>query len=177
VTLSACDLSVEKDHPDLSAIGLLLKSVKRLACALIDAAANQDAREIIFRARNDSPIFDPDGFIDLGRFCEILELTLPDPEVKKACEGVRQALEKLVEYARYSPLDPTLRISQTTGLSVWFPPWLEDPWVDIPEEEASIAYLINGYCETKFAQETGWDRFLKFMWGTGRYRAHCPEVE
>jgi hypothetical protein len=168
VTLSACDLSLKKDDPDQSAIGLLFKSVERLAGVLIKAAANQDAREVIFKARNDSPIFDPDGFIDLGRFCEILELTLPDPEAQKACEGVRRELGKFVEYARYSPLNPTLRISQTTGLSVWFPPWLEDPWVEILEKQASIAYLINGYSETRFAQKTGWDKFLDFMWGTRR---------
>jgi Clostripain family len=166
VTLSACDLSMKKDDPNPSAIGFLLNSVKYLAAVLTQAAVDQSAREVIFRARNDSPIFDPDGFVDLGRFCEILEFTLPDPEVEKACEEMRQALEKVVEYTRYSPLDPTLRISQSTGLSVWFPPWLEDPSVEIPEEGASIAYLINGYGETKFAQKTGWDKFLRFMWGT-----------
>jgi Clostripain family len=164
VTLSACNLTRTEG---------LEKAVHQLAKALINVAADPLLREIIFRARNDSPIFDPDGFIDLGRFCEILEHTLPDPAVCKACNGVRHELKHFVEYARYSPLDPTLRISQTTGLSVWFPPWLEDPFICIPEREASIAYLINGYDCTKFAQNTCWGVFLRSMWYTGR---NCPDL-
>lgn len=163
VTLSACNLTKTAD---------LEKAVHQLAKALIKVAADPSARGIIFRARDDSPIFDSDGFIDLGRFCEILEITLPDPAVCKACNGVRQELKCFVEYARYSPLNPTLRISQTTGLSVWFPPWLEDPFVDIPEREASIAYLINGYDCTQFAKNTCWGVFLRSMWYTG---PNCPD--
>jgi hypothetical protein len=163
VTLSACNLIK---------IAELEKAVHQLAKALIKVASNPRARAIIFRARNDSPIFDPDGFIDLGRFCEILEITLPDRQVCEACHGVRQGLKHFVEYARYSPLDPTLRISQTTGLSVWFPPWLEDPFVCIPEKEASIAYLINGYDCSKFGNNTCWGVFLRSMWNTG---PDCPD--
>lgn len=163
VTLSACTLTKA---------GELENAVQKLAKALIKVAPNPRARAIIFRARNESPIFDPDGFVDLGRFCEILESTLPDREVCEACHGVRQELKHFVEYARYSPLDPTLRISQTTGLSVWFPPWLEDPFVCIPEKEGSIAYLINGYDCTQFGKNTCWGVFLRSMWHTGR---DCPD--
>jgi hypothetical protein len=163
VTLSACDLTKVVD---------LEAAVHGLAQALFKVASNPSARAIIFRARNDSPIFDPDGFIDLGRFCEILEHTLPDAEVRKACHKVRHVIKYFVEYARYSPLDPTLRISQTTGLSVWFPPWLENPFVCVPEREASIAYLINGYDCTQFAIKTCWGVFLRSMWQVGR---DCPD--
>lgn len=164
VTLSACNLTITED---------LEKAVQQLSKALINVASDLPMRKIIFRARNDSPIFDPDGFIDLGRFCEILEDTLLDRAVCQACAGVRHQLKHFVEYARYSPLDPTLRISQTTGLSVWFPPWLEDPFISIPEREASIAYLINGYDCTEFAQKTCWGVFLRSMWYTGR---NCPDL-
>ncbi|HTV57063.1 MAG TPA: clostripain-related cysteine peptidase [Terriglobia bacterium] len=154
VTLSSCNLTQ---------IDSLEKSIKPLATALTNAATDPTARAIIFKARNDCPIFDQDGFIDLGRFCEILEITLPCKDVTDACQNVRTALSGFVSYARYSPLDPTLRISQTTGLSVWFPPWLEDPSVEILEKQASIAYLSYGYPQTKFAQSTCWDEFLKHM--------------
>jgi len=154
VTLSAVDLR-EIKH--------LAPAIRHLARKLRRATADPDARAVIFQARNDCPIFDPDGFIDLGRFCEILEITLPDSEVSEACCEVRRQLESFVAYARYSPLDPTLRISQTTGLSVWFPPWLENPLVKILEKQSSISYLLLGYPETQFAQCTDWDEFLVSM--------------
>jgi hypothetical protein len=148
---------------DLTKIASLEESVKPLAAALRNAAANPKARATIFKARNDCPIFDQDGFVDLGRFCEILEITLPAKDVKDACQKVRTALRSFVPFARYSPLDPTRRISQTTGLSVWFPPWLENPSVEILEKQASIAYLSHGYPQTRFAVGTGWDTFLRSM--------------
>ena len=154
VTLSSCDLTQ---------IGCLEESVKPLATALTNAAADPAARATIFKARNDCPIFDQDGFIDLGRFCEILEITLPSKDVKDACQKVHTGLSSFVSYARYSPLDPTRRVSQTTGLAVWFPPWLQDPSVEILEKKESVAYLSNGYPQTKFALGTGWDTFLKSM--------------
>jgi hypothetical protein len=154
VTLSAVNLSKIED---------IAPSIRALAHALRDAAKDPDARAVIFQARNDCPIFDPDGFIDLGRFCEILEITMPGSEVSDACDDVREKLDSFVVYARYSPLDPTLRISQTTGLSVWFPPWLEDPLVKIPEKQLSISYLLLGYPQTQFAQCTHWDKFLVSM--------------
>src|ERR1700761_22420 len=154
VTLSSCDLSQ---------IGSLEEGVKPLATALTKAAADPAARETIFNARNDCPIFDQDGFIDLGRFCEILAITLPSNDVKDACQKALAALRGFVPYARYSPLDPTRRVSQTTGLAVWFPPWLQHPSVEILEKKESVAYLSNGYPQTKFALGTGWDTFLKSM--------------
>jgi hypothetical protein len=170
VTLSACDLSESQNPPQSSTIELLLLSLKKLAEILKDAAIDPVKRSLIFRARNASPIFDPDGFIDLGRFCEILEVLLPDSHVSDACEAVRSRLREFILYARYSPLDPTLRISQTTGLSVWFPPWLEDPTVEIPEKEASIAYFVYGYPNSQFALSTDWHLFLESLW-----RNSCPE--
>ena len=164
VTLSACDLSESENLSDPSTIELLLISVRKLAKILKDAAADSRKRAMIFKARNASPIFDPDGFIHLGRFCEILEILLPETDVVDACEGVRKELREFIRSAPYSPLDPTLRISQTTGLSVWFPPWLEDPAVEIPEKEASIAYFAYGYPNTQFALCTGWHLFLESLW-------------
>jgi hypothetical protein len=154
VTLSSCDLTQT---------GSLEESVKPLATALTNAASDPAARATIFKARNDCPIFDQDGFIDLGRFCEILEITLPSKGVKDACQKVHTGLSSFVSYARYSPLDPTRRVSQTTGLAIWFPPWLQDPSVEILEKKESIAYLSHGYPQTKFALGTGWDTFLKSM--------------
>jgi hypothetical protein len=173
VTLSACDL-----RPGI--IQVLTKSIQQLTKSLIIAAEDPFARKIIFRARNDSPIFDPDGFIDLGRFCQILQVTLDNKEVHYACGGVLGALREFIRYARYSPLDPTLRISQSTGLSVWFPPWLENASADYPEKDAAVTYLIYGYPLTAFARDTqeppepkesqvlpksGWGNFLLSMWG------------
>lgn len=157
VTLSSCDLTQT---------GSLEEGVKPLATALTKAAKDPAARAFIFKARNDCPIFDQDGFIDLGRFCEILETTLPSKDVKDACQKARTALSGFVSYARYSPLDPTRRVSQTTGLAVWFPPWLQHPSAEILEKKESVAYLSHGYPQTKFALGTGWDTFLKSMAST-----------
>jgi len=181
VTLSACDLSGE-------GVKALTKNLRPLTTALIRAAEDPSARRIIFRARNDCPIFDPDGFIDLGRFCQILQVTLDNEEVRCACGEVLTALDKFIRYARYSPLDPTLRISQSTGLSVWFPPWLENASADYPERDAAVTYLSYGYPLTAFARETqeprlkeshkqlktGWGNFLLSMWGPRRCEEEQP---
>jgi hypothetical protein len=54
-------------------------------------------------------------------------------------------------------------IALSKGLSVWFPPWIEDPSIALDQKERSEAYLQNGYGQTKFADSTGWNTFLMSM--------------
>lgn len=156
-----CDSSSPENHRKKSALENLRASICHLVDVLKLAADDCDKRKIIYQARNDCPIFDPDGFIDLGRFCEILEITMPT--IRHECAKVRRALDAFVLYARYSPLDPTLRISQSTGLSVWFPPWLDNPSWKLPEKWASVLFLGTGYPLTSFACSTHWDQFLESL--------------
>jgi len=158
-----CDPKKSRIDPAKSALENLRACVCHLVHALKHAAEDCDKREILYQARNDCPIFDSDGFIDLGRFCEILQVTMPYSTVSCECAEVRRALDAFVLYARYSPLDPTLRISQSTGLSVWFPPWLESPSAKLPEKWASVLFLGVGYPLTSFACSTHWDEFLESL--------------
>jgi hypothetical protein len=145
---------------ELSLIGRLKAAIKPLARELAEAASKPGGMANIFQARNHSPIYDPDGFIDLGCFCEYLKITLPKPDVIAACDRAIEALKELVVDSDYSPKDPTIKLSQSTGLSVWFPSWIQFPSVKMMEKKRSIAYLRKGYPETRFAKSTGWNKFL-----------------
>jgi cysteine peptidase C11 family protein len=145
---------------ELPLIGSLTEAIKPLALALTQAASIPEGMENIFEARNNCPIYDPDGFIDLGSFCEFLKITLPKPDVTVACDRTIEALKKFVVDTDYSPKDPTIKLSQSSGLSVWFPSWIQFPSVKMMEKKRSMAYLRKGYPETRFALSTGWNKFL-----------------
>jgi hypothetical protein len=149
---------------DLAQIDALEAAMKPLANALTAAVSNPNSMTGIFEARNYCPMFDPDGFIDLGCFCKFLKTTMPGSAVSKACDAVLAALESFVVTSGYSPQDPTKKLSQSTGLSVWFPSWIEKPSVKMEEKRRSIAYLSNGYPSTRFAQATNWNKFLITIW-------------
>jgi hypothetical protein len=156
VTLSVSDLSKLR-------LDSLLSSVQPLAEALRTSTYNASRREKIFAARNLCPIYDDDGYIDLDCFCAFLEMNLPNTNVSQACNGVRDALKKFVAYSRFAPYESNKKISLSKGLSVWFPGWIQDRQFNYSEKPQSVKYLANGYCETNFAQISGWDRFLKSM--------------
>lgn len=145
---------------DLSQMKTLQQAVKPLAEALKDAVSGPENLAGIFEARNYCPIFDPDGFIDLGCFCEFLTITLPGSLVGKACDPVLAALRSFVVTSGYSPRDPTRKLSQSTGLSIWFPSWIQNPSVRVIEKHRSMQYLEDGYPSTAFALATEWDKFL-----------------
>lgn len=151
VALSACNLAL---------CAQLEAAVERLAEALTQALEDAGSRAAIFRSRDDCVCFDPDGFIDLDCFCGFLSQDLAGTAVAKQAVLVRKALRKFVIASRFAPNFPDRRISLSAGLSIWFPPWIQNPAVEIPQKEGSIAYFENGYHRTLFARATGWDRFL-----------------
>jgi len=151
VALSACNLDLCEQFESAAA---------GLAAALCDAVSGPANREAIFRSRNDCVCFDPDGFIDLDCFCGFLSQDLAGTAVAKEAIQVRKALREFVIVSKFAPNFPDRRISLSTGLSIWFPPWIQNPAVEIPQKEGSIAYFENGYHRTRFARATGWDRFL-----------------
>ncbi len=154
VTLSACDLR-QLDN--------LKKAMALLAEALNAAASGSDARQAIFSARNASPCYDPDGFIDLDCFCGFLQEDLEDEAIFSACRSVRDELRNFVLASVYGPQDPTRMVSLSGGVSIWFPPWIEDSTIKEDQKAQSEAYLRTGYGQTKFAAGTKWDEFLKTM--------------
>jgi hypothetical protein len=151
VALSASDLTLCKD---------LESAVKSLATELMKVVGDPAGRAAIFKSRNDCPSYDPDGFLDFDCFCGYLEQDMPGTPVSEACALVRRALKSFVIASAFSPDRPDLRISLSRGLSIWFPPWIENPAVVIPQKEQSIQYLYEGYRRTRFARNTGWDKFL-----------------
>jgi hypothetical protein len=154
VTASACSLNF---------LGNLEESVKPLVKALVTAAGDTNLRSMIFKARNTCPNFDPDGFVDFDCFCRFLQKFLPGTEVSEACNRVRSALKEFVTQAGFSPQDPTRMISLSKGLSIWFPPWIENSSILIPQKEVSEHYLQNGYQTTRWSRATGWNEFLLSM--------------
>ena len=153
---------------DLSRMDTLQQVIKPLADALTDAVSQPQNLGSVFEARNYCPIFDPDGFIDLGCFCEFLKITMPHSHVSEASDRILPALKSFVVTSGYSPQDPTKKLSQSTGLSIWFPSWIENPAVKMDEKRRSMAYLDDGYPATAFAKATGWDKFLVAVRGAAR---------
>jgi hypothetical protein len=154
VALSACNLKLCNE---------LERAAKGLADALSSVAHEALSRAAIFNSVKDTVCFDPDGFIDLDCFCGFLSQDLANhADVVAACASVRKVLkkDKFVLATEFAPNFPNRRISLSTGLSIWFPPWIEDPGIQIDQKQQSIEYFHNGYGRTKFARATGWDKFL-----------------
>jgi cysteine peptidase C11 family protein len=152
VTLSACNLSLEAEIANV---------IRPLAEALSKASTSASDRTKIFDARNESPIFDEDGFVDVESFCRLLQVNFPDSEIASRCEDVCKAVQKYVLAHSFAPKRTTKKISLSTGVSLWFPPWIQYPEIQILEKEQSEAYFYKHYAETKFAKLTGWDVFLR----------------
>lgn len=170
IALSACDLGLCKT---------LEMAVKPLAEALAVAAEDPASRAAIFKSRNDCVCFDADGFIDFDCFCRFLSEDLARSPVAKACIPVRNALRRFVIASEYTPKQKQRRISLSTGLSIWFPPWIEKPLIQILQKEQSISYFYGGYTQTRFSRSTGWDKFLsklvKETQGTGNMEAQMED--
>ena len=118
VTMSVCDLALIQKFED---------TVKPLAQALAVASADPQARQNIFEARRYCPEYDEQGFIDFGCFCRYLKITMPGSPVSAACDPALQALGDFVIGSGYSPPKPNMTIALSSGLSVWLPPWIQDP--------------------------------------------------
>ncbi len=154
VGLSACDLAQCKT---------LETAVKTLARALWYAIDEPQNRAAINKAWFSDVSFVQDGLIDLYSFCRFLEQYMPkNTNVLKAARAVKKAVKGgVVVLSRTAPDLPGRRISLSNGLSVWFPPWIQFPSVDYFQIEESKNYFVAGYPQTRFAQATGWDKFLR----------------
>jgi hypothetical protein len=70
----------------------------------------------------------------------------------------------VVDFRGIAPRLTGRRISLSTGLSIWFPPWIQFPNVRYFQIRQSKDYLFDtsdGYSSTHFAKVTGWDHFLR----------------
>jgi len=150
VTLSACDLEHAPGLVDATA---------RLVEVLRKETRNAASRHAIFHARNRTLQFDTHGFIDLRNFCRLLGTNLPKAQVKKACGGVIDALERFVIASKYAPSIHS-RLALARGLSVYFPKWVENPDFRSSSERQGRAVLRGHYGHQVFAGRTGWHRLL-----------------
>jgi len=154
VTLSACNLGLAEE---------VAAPIKALAEALAKESVSASSRAKIFDARNRSPIFDEDGFVDVQSFCRLLQASFSGGEIDILCEAVCTALRKYVIAHSFAPRPTTKKISSSTGVSFWFPPWIQFPDIDTLEQAKSEAYFARGYSDTEFAKKTRWDSFLRTM--------------
>jgi hypothetical protein len=162
ITLSAC-------YP--AAFDEIARPLRQLAERLAKESDVAAVRTKIFDARNESPIFDEDGFIDLGEFCRQLQVRFHGEKIEEYAGMVCAALPRYVLANSYAPKGTTMKISESTGVSVWFPPWIQHPYVEILQKEESKAYFHNHYRDTEFARLTGWFRCLKTIYQNALYDA------
>jgi Clostripain family len=151
VALSACDLGKFKDVEE---------GVKELASALYIAIDEPQNRAFISKAWFNDVSFLLDGMIDLSSFCGFLQQYMPKTPTADAAKAVQMAVERFVIKRGIAPNLPGRKISLSRGLSIWFPSWIQFPAVDYLQIAQSKDYLIHGYPQTRFAQTTGWNKFL-----------------
>jgi hypothetical protein len=162
VTLSACTLGAFKEIAD---------PLRQLAEELAKASVSATSRAKIFDARNQSPIFYEDGFVDLGEFCRHLQVRFPGGKIDEYAGAVYRAIPKYVLKTSYAPIGTMKKISESTGVSLWFPPWIQYPDIEILQKEESKAYFQDGYGATAFAMDTHWYQCLKAVYQNSLYDA------
>jgi hypothetical protein len=154
IELSACNLGL---------FGELEAAMKTLVNALLPAIEKFENRRAIARAWENGLSFLPDGMIDLASFCVLLERYIDSSEtvVRKAALSVQAKVNEVVDFKGIAPPLTGRRIEISTGVSIWFPPWIQFPDVRYFQMQQSKDYLLfNGYSSTRFAKVTGWDLFL-----------------
>ena len=168
VELSACNLNGFRG---------LEAAMKSLVQSLLPAINEHVNRVAIAEAWLNDVSFLPDGMIDLASFCGLLRRTIPNnaavdrtgkPELTAiqkavivAAQNVQKAVATVVDARGIAPPVKGRRIALSTGLSIWFPPWIQFPGVRYTQMKQSKDYLFNGYSTTLFAKVTGWDCFLQ----------------
>lgn len=153
IELSACNLNRFSE---------LETAMKNLVAALLSAIDKHGNRSAVLEAWQNDVSFVSDGLIDLASFCGFLAKSVDPSEkaVRSAAAGVQTAVKNVVDWKGIAPSVAGRRIALSTGLSVWFPPWIQFPNVRYFQMKQSKNYLFNGYSSTQFAKVTGWDRFL-----------------
>jgi len=160
VTLSACDLGASDE---------IAEPIRKLAEELAEKSRSAASRAKIFDARNESPIFYEDGFIDVGQFCQQLQVRFHGEQIEEYAGAVWAALPKYVLTNSYAPIGTTKKISESTGVSLWFPPWIQYPDIEILEKQESKAYFHDHYSGTEFARRTKWYECLKTIYQNALY--------
>jgi hypothetical protein len=138
------------------------ESVAKLATELLTAIDEPQNRAAINKAWFSDVSFLQDGVIDLSSFCRFLATYMSGvPGVPEAANGVQDAVEEAIVHSRFAPDSSDQRIALSTGMAIWFPPWIQFPSVNYIQIQESKDYFFNGYPQTRFAQATGWNRFLR----------------
>jgi len=171
VELSACDLSGFRG---------LEAAIKTFVQALLPAINKHENRVAVAQAWLNDVSYLPDGIIDLASFCGLLRRTIPNNAavdssgiphltavqraVIAAARNVQQAVADVVDARGIAPPVMGRKITLSTGLSIWFPPWIQFPGVRYTQMKQSKDYLFDGYSTTIFAKITGWDCFLQKLY-------------
>jgi hypothetical protein len=166
IELAACDM---KRFPDLE------RAVGELVDRLLPAIEKYENRRAIAQAWECNVSYVADGLIDLASFCDRLQLAIGDTTSleEAVCRAAREVIavvkgtentRGVVDCVKYAPYHPDENIALSTGLTIWFPPWIQFPNVSYAQKRQSMHYLFHGYSSTHFATVTGWDRFLRKLY-------------
>jgi len=157
-------------------------AMKALVDALLPAIVRYENRRAIAEAWECDVSYLADGLIDLASFCELLQISLgaagcAEPAVINAAQTVIDAVkgtplalpevgneDGVVDFRKFVPNGRDENIELSTGLTIWFPPWIQFPNVYYYQMQQSKDYLFNGYSNTRFAKATGWDNFLRELY-------------
>lgn len=137
---------------DLMALPSLIAALDRLVFAMtgIDQQAVASARTYAQTFQNTFDEFEPEPYIDLGHFAELLKEESSDAEVHAAADELLAALDQVVIAERHGPEKPGAR-----GISIHFPN-------STLFSRAESGYDSYTTVASSFAGESRWDDFLVF---------------
>jgi hypothetical protein len=156
VTLSACNLDTVSD---------LAESVEQLVQALLPQCDKPGFKRMAFHARNRALEFDSAGFIDLRNFCELLQKDTTDCDLAAATARVMRGVDSFVIARKWAPADGS-KLSRAKGIAIYFPRWIESYNPKSSIQRDALQYLSGAYGRLRFAEWTGWGKFLLRMLGS-----------
>lgn len=148
VTQSACDLGK---------CDLLGGAIDDLGKALKSHLDDAGVRAAVIQSRVQVQSYDVPDYVDLYNFCELVDTSCDESEVREACHGVMSALDE-GGYVVESGFKGA-KVEHSNGCSIYFP-------------QKTISPL---YATLDFTRRTAWDEFLAEYLSHTRQRTRTPD--
>lgn len=146
---------------DLTQMPILLESLNQFAYAMQDIAQDNIAQARTY-AQSFTNIFGnsvPASYIDLGHFAALLAREEGSPQIVRAAQSLKDALERLVVAEKHGPQKPG-----ATGVSIYFP---NSRLYGNPSTGPQSYNVIA----RRFVEESLWDEFLAYHYSGKTFEA------
>jgi hypothetical protein len=137
---------------NLFRIGDVVSKLDTLAQALIAGIADEGVMNVITKARDGSPQFFSNNYVDLYRFAQLLETKCTQESIKNAATDLLAVLKPGGDRAIIHQLHLGSSVKNAHGMSIYFPNYDLNP----------------KYNDLDFCRDCRWGEFLKLYLGSSR---------